>query len=390
MFHKHGGDIYEYNEIRDFSANINFRGMPESVERAAMAAVARSVHYPDPEYRSLRRALAARENALLCQETDMAGAGAAKEPGTEGASLPGYPGGEVGPQHIICGNGAAELMFALAAAYRPKQALLAAPSFFEYEQALASFGCGIRRFYMEKESGFVLAEDFLDEIDEKTDIMILGNPNNPTGRLVETELLEKLLEICRERGILLVLDESFFDFLSGEDGRRTFSGVRRIRENPRLFVIKSFTKMYAMPGLRFGYGICSDTELLEQMRRVVQPWNVSVPAQAAAEAAAGELDFARETAGQTAVNRETMKRQMERLGYRVFPSDTNFLLFQGPEDLEELCLRQGVLIRDCSNFPGLEKGFFRICIRGKEENNKLLKILEEAGGEEMQDTIKNR
>ena len=142
MFHKHGGDIYEYKNIRDFSANINFRGMMQSVCDAASEAVARSVHYPDPEYRSLRNALAQRENALLGKKDygvdERSGTTQDMENGKfdlkERAGK--LSGTRIGPQHIICGNGAAELMFALAAARRPKQALLAAPSFFEYEQAL--------------------------------------------------------------------------------------------------------------------------------------------------------------------------------------------------------------------------------------------------------------
>lgn len=385
MFHKHGGDIYEYKNIRDFSANINFRGMMQSVCDAASEAVARSVHYPDPEYRSLRNALAQRENALLkkkvydgtaarrstAQDMENGKTGSAKNNGK-------LSGTRIGPQHIICGNGAAELMFALAAARRPKQALLAAPSFFEYEQALTAFGCGIRRFYMKAEEDFALREGFLDAVEEKIDIIILGNPNNPTGRLLESGFLLKLLKLCREHRILLVLDESFFDFLCEADQAKTFSGAGEILENPNVFVIKSFTKMYAMPGLRFGYGLCGDEALLQAMRQMMQPWNVSVPAQAAAEAASGELDFARETARLTAAGREDMKLRMEQLGYQVFSSDTNFLLFAGPENLKEFCLQQGVLIRDCSNFPGLEKGFFRICIRSEEENHALLGILEAA------------
>ena len=344
MLHRHGGDIYTYGKVYDFSANINFRGMPEPVRSAAVQAVDASVHYPDPEYRTLRRALAGREGIA---QTD----------------------------HMICGNGAAELMFALSAAYRPKNALLAAPSFFEYEQALASSGCAVRRFCLKKEDGFEITGQFLDAIDETTDCMILGNPNNPTGRTLSGEFLEELLRICRERGILLVMDESFFDFLSEEDRAGTFSCAERTAEYENLFVIKSFTKMYAMPGLRFGYGICGNKKLLERMHAVMQPWNVSVPAAQAAQAAASETAFAEETAIQTRKNREALFGALLQAGYRVYPSSANFLLFEGPEDLQDFCLEHGFLIRDCSNFPGLARGFFRICVRSREENEKILNVL---------------
>ena len=364
MQHKHGGDIYSYKTIKDFSANINFRGMPEAVRTAASAAIASSVHYPDPEYRKLREALAERENQLLKRQKGMQC-------------------GTVLPQHLICGNGAAELMFALASAVSPRRALLAVPSFFEYEQALASVGCEIDRFRLHEEDQFGVRDDFLNEIGKETDIIILGNPNNPTGRLLEKEFLEKLRQVCGRRGILLVLDESFSDFLCAQDQMRTCHGAEWAIQEKNVFVIRSFTKMYAMPGLRFGYGICSDTVLLERMHLRLQPWNVSVPAQAAAEAAARELHFAEETALQTRCNRTEMQRQMEEAGYRVISSDANFLLFLGPRHLQEFCVRHGFLIRDCSNFPGLECEdgcWYRICVRSSEENRELLEVLREAAG----------
>lgn len=381
MVHRHGGDIYSYHQIQDFSANINFRGMPEQVREAAIRAVSLSMHYPDPDYRTLRKALARRE--------------------------------QVEADQIICGNGAAELMFALAAARRPKQALLAVPSFFEYEQALTAFGCRISHFCLQEQKGFALEEAFLDAVRDNTELIVLGNPNNPTGQLVPAELLQKLMKLCREKEIFLVMDESFFDFLCEADREKTLEGVRETRENPNLFVLKSFTKIYAMPGLRFGYGICCDTGLLQTMRTIMQPWNVSIPAQMAAEAACAETGFARETAEQTAQNRREMKTWMESAGYQVYESNANFLMFRYPPELKisvpdmavsdsgtdgsfvmrdsgfglasiqeyslkDYCLKHGFLLRDCSNFPGLSRGYYRICIRSREENEKLFQVLERA------------
>jgi threonine-phosphate decarboxylase len=152
-------------------------------------------------------------------------------------------------------------------------------------------------------------------------------------------------------------------------------------------VLKSFTKMYAMPGLRFGYAICGNLQLLEAMRTVMQPWNVSIPAEMAAQAAAAETDFAKESARRTAENRWEMKRQMEACGYLVYESNANFLLFcdsrervhaqlcQPQGTLQDFCLEHGFLIRDCSNFPGLTQGYYRVCVRSKEENESLLAVL---------------
>ncbi|MCD7955809.1 MAG: aminotransferase class I/II-fold pyridoxal phosphate-dependent enzyme [Lachnospiraceae bacterium] len=419
MIHRHGGDIYTYGNVLDFSANINFRGMPASVREAARCAVDASGHYPDPDCRTLRRALARREASFYGVQA-------------------------ISPEDLICGNGAAELMFALAAACRPKRALLAVPSFFEYEQALSAVGCEICRFILNPEQGFRPGEDFLDAVwefvggnsqalyvEKSCDtpasafevpsdwilsdeggftpggMIILGNPNNPTGQLIEKEILAKLVDLCRERQILLVLDESFIDFLSEDDRQRTVSGssflsgddqrrtISRSRfpdendqqrpdfgtcfqkYNPYLFIIRSFTKMYAMPGIRFGYGLSTDRQLLENMRRLMQPWNVSTIAQEAAAAAAGEEVFARESAVYVAQNREKMMADLQNTGFEVFGSCANFLLIRAPRQLADVCLKAGFLIRDCGNFPGLMQtgedwGYFRVCVRSREENEALL------------------
>ena len=217
---------------------------------------------------------------------------------------------------------------------------------------------------------------FVEQIPEDADLVILGNPNNPTGQCVPRPVLEQVLATCHRIGSMLMMDESFFDFLIPEDQERTLECTRIAGEDPSVFVLKSFTKMYAMPGLRFGYAICADTELLEKMRSGMQPWNVSLPAQAAARAAASELAFAKETAEQVARNRRWMVKELREAGVTVYDSVTNYLLLEGPEDLQERCLEKGYLIRDCSNFRTLCKGYYRICIRSQAENEALLAVLQ--------------
>lgn len=364
MTHKHGGNIYEHKNAADFSANINFRGMPDSVRRAAMEAIDASIHYPEPGSKELRKILAKREN--------------------------------VSEDQVICGNGAAELMFLLALALRPKHAVLAQPCFFEYEQSLQSVDCRITNIWLKEGSGFELTEEFVSQIPSDADLVILGNPNNPTGQLISKEVIAAIRAHCRENGIYLVIDESFFDFLTEEDAARTTEAIGF--EEETVFVIKSFTKMYAMPGLRVGYGICKNAALLEKMHLLMQPWNVSLPAQMAAKAAAGESEFAAKTAKMTAVNREWMTEKLKACGYTVFPSCTNYLLFWGPAGLTEYAEAHGYLIRDCSNFRGLEinkdaagmdirqedsvcgktgeiRQYYRICIRSQQENEGLFAVL---------------
>ena len=343
MTHIHGGNVYQYKKAADFSANINFYGMPQSVKEAAHAAIDQSIHYPEPDSDSLKSVLAHREG--------------------------------VPDSAVICGNGAAELMFALAMAMRPKKAVLAQPCFFEYEQALTAVGCTLVHVPLKKEDGFQVGMAFAKQIPEDADLVILGNPNNPTGQCVPRPVLEQVLATCHRTGSMLMMDESFFDFLIPEDQKRTLDCTGIAGEDPSVFVLKSFTKMYAMPGLRFGYAICADTDLLARMRSGMQPWNVSLPAQAAARAAASEVAFAKKTAEQVARNRRWMVKELWEAGVTVYDSVTNYLLLEGPVDLQERCLEKGYLIRDCSNFRTLTKGCYRICIRSQEENEALLAVL---------------
>lgn len=339
----HGGDIYTRPYRIDFSANINPLGTPPAVLEAACRGVSRAADYPDIHCRKLRQAISRRE--------------------------------EVPADQIICGNGAAELIFALAQAVKPRRALLTAPGFAEYEQALGILGDGCRtEFYLcRKEQGFRLEEDYLDRIGEELDLIFLCNPNNPTGLLIDPNLLERIMKKCRDCGVLLVLDECFNGLLP--DGE-THSMKKRLDGTPNLFLLKAFTKLYAMAGLRLGYGLCSDEKLLEKMHRVMQPWNVSIPAQEAGTAAMEEREFEQKSREYVARELEFMKREFGRLGITFYDSKANYLFFEGPADLYDCCGEEGILIRDCSNYRGLGPGYFRVAVKRHEENEELLRVLE--------------
>mgnify|MGYP000876115267 CR=1 FL=1 len=209
---------------------------------------------------------------------------------------------------------------------------------------------------------------------EKPDIIFLCNPNNPTGITIPQDLLEEILETCAMQGIFMVVDECFLDFVKDPE-KHTLKG--KLEKYPGLFILKAFTKRYAIPGVRLGYGFCSDGEVLDRMEAVTQPWNVSTMAQQAGMAALKESEYVE--AGRQIIFRESawMKEKMRQVGLTVYPSEANYIFFYGPEDLFERCVAKGILIRDCSNYPGLKKGYYRVAVKLHEQNEKLIEVLEE-------------
>ena len=342
----HGGDIYGRLVTLDVSVNTNPLGPPPGVVRAVVDAAQLLDRYPDPHCRRLVAALADREG--------------------------------VPEEAILCGAGAAELIFSFCAALRPRTALELAPTFSEYAAALAAAGCRVERCALEEEQGFALTEKLLEELERKNcEVVFLCNPNNPTGRLVPPALLENILALCERRGGWLFVDEGFLEL---SDGGRGAPPAPPLRPGGRLFLLRAFTKSYAMAGLRLGYCLCGEGALLERMGRQTQPWNVSVPAQAAGLAALGEEAYLRESRALIQSERRYLREGLEALGLTVCPSQANYLLVKSPAELSGPLLDRGILIRDCANYRGLGPGWYRTAVRRREENRTLLNALGEILG----------
>lgn len=340
--HIHGGDIYSHEGCLDFSANCNPLGTPMSVKAAIVESLSHIEEYPQVGYEPLKEAIAFYE--------------------------------DVNPSQVICGNGAAELIYSFCQAARPKKALIPVPAFAEYERALRTVDCEVCYYPLKKENGFVLDEGILAHIKKSTDVLFLCNPNNPTGLLTERKLLLKILEQCRNTDTLLVVDECFLDFVKEPEN---YTLKNYLKQYQNLFLLKAFTKRYAMAGVRLGYGFTENAALLEKMDKTVQPWNLSVMAQAAGLAALEEKSYVAEGRKLVFSQAKILKQELEALGFSVYPSTANYLFFEGPRELYERSLKKGILIRDCSNYVGLCKGFWRIAVKNPEENQKLLKAFRE-------------
>lgn len=343
----HGGDVYSARqkmkqEPLDFSANINPMGMPPGAVRAAADALQQCTQYPDPLCRELRAALAAYE---------------------------GIP-----AEQIVCGNGAADLIFRIVAATHPQRALLLEPTFAEYEQALRSMDCSIAYFPLQESEGFVLPEAFLQQLTPEINLLFLCNPNNPTGRTVSPALLQEIWKRCEEAGILLVVDECFNEFLEHPE-QNTLKGVLKTGANS--VILKAFTKSFAMPGLRLGYGLCGNRDLAERIFSCGQPWGVSIPAQAAGVAALQEQGYLERMRRLIQTERRWLSENLARLGLCVFPSEANYILFRTETEipLRERMEQRGVLIRACGNYRGLDNRYYRIAVRGHGENERLIAAL---------------
>lgn len=343
----HGGDwagyMTEYGVMPlDFSANVSPLGVPEGVHDAICRAASQADRYPDPLCRALRTAIAERE--------------------------------KVSPAYILCGNGAADLIFRVALAQKPRKALVTAPSFAEYTAALKTVDCEIVEYMLKAERDFRLDADFLRAIVPGVDMVFLCQPNNPTGLTSPRKILIRIAQRCRESGALLVLDECFTDFL---DVPEEYSMKTELEQFPNLLILKAFTKLYGMAGVRLGYVLGADHSRLEAMARAGQPWAVSSLAQEAGIAALKETDYVRRLRNMIGAERPWLSGELTALGLRVIPGEANYLLFACDHPLLLPLRQRGILIRSCANYPGLDSRWYRVAVRSHVENQQLVQAIRE-------------
>ena len=325
----------------DFSANVSPLGLPEGVAQAIRDALPLADRYPDPLCRALRAKLAVHEKVPM--------------------------------EHILCGNGAADLIFRLVWAVKPHKALVTAPTFAEYASALDTVGCEVKRFFLDETNDFAPTDALVDAVDESIDMVFLCQPNNPTGQLASPELVKKLLRRCGECHTIFAVDECFLDFLPQSE----VLSAKKLLASPNLIILKAFTKLYGMAGVRLGYALCSDAALLDKMRAAGQPWAVSGLAQAAGLAALDETAYADSVRTLIADQRPRLAAGLRALGLRVVDGQANYLLFRAPADFGAKLRRHGAVVRGCGNYPGLDETWYRTAVRTQKENEQLLKIMRE-------------
>jgi L-threonine-O-3-phosphate decarboxylase len=345
---QHGGDIYSFiekygTEPLDFSANINPLGLPECVKKTLHSIDEAGAVYPDPHCSKLKLAI---------------------------SQFEGVP-----PEYIFCSNGAADIIYRIAHAMKPTRALITAPTFSEYETALKSAGCETAYYLLHKENDFRLTEDILEAI-KNVDIVFICNPNNPTGQVTDKKMMLKIAEKCAKTNTILVVDECFNDFLETPDDFTVKNELERLLH---VILLKAFTKIFAMAGLRLGYCISSSREYLDKIIAAGQPWNVSTPAQLCGIAALQDIAYLKQTKALIKKEREFLINELKQLGFEVYGSMANYIFFNAVDmpELDEALLKKGILIRSCENYYGLCKGYFRVAVKDENANKKLIAAIKQ-------------
>ena len=433
MSYVHGGDVYRRAVDLDYSVNINPLGMPPRACAAAKHGVDQSTAYPDWKVEKLRDAVvsflnrkfaavvsSAGANADICVPSDGMRADATAAGALTGAtvSVPGeietQEARAVAPEWINFGNGAADLIYRLMQVLRPQQVIVAAPAFAEYSVAAERVGAQVVPVYLSEADDFLFTPAvevaFIQAIERAPSgsAVFLCNPNNPDGNVIRAEVLQRIAAVCEAHHSWIIVDECFLPFLRSEIN---YSMVPSLRAFEHLVILRAFTKIYGMPGLRLGYMLTAVQALTDAVRATMTPWEINLPAQLAGVAALEETEFVEKTRALIRAERAFLVQTLPTLPYveKVYVpvSDANFILFRTaltqpdcPDgrvrnselksesdpcvsenrtvytshsvDLKSLLLDRGVLIRACGNYEGLDARYFRICVRTHEENLALI------------------
>ncbi|OTA14920.1 aminotransferase [Xenorhabdus vietnamensis] len=350
---EHGGNILgvaeQYglpaNTLIDFSANINPLGAPERVKALIKNSLADIEKYPDVEYRHLHQAIA---KAHQC-----------------------------GYMSVMAGNGATELIYAVARYLHPKRALLITPSFAEYRRALQQVGTEIIDYPLTEETGFQPDLRLLNTLSSiQPDCVFITTPNNPTGLMPDSQFMQSLVEYCENQGISLIVDESFIDFLPDNRGL-----IPQIAATEHLYILRSMTKFFAIPGLRLGYLVSGNTMGIAEMKNRRKPWSINTFAARVGEILFDEHDY-------IAATHQWLKSQQHYLWTQlsafteltVWPPSANFLFFRCNKpcvDLWHALLKHRVLIRHCKNYAGLGERYYRVAVRSEWENQHLIAAMKQ-------------
>ena len=354
----HGSDleaVAEYfhlpqEEIICFGANVNPLGLSSSVKHTLAEHLDVISSYPDRNYTSLKRQISS-----YCH---------------------------VSPQNIVVGNGCTELISLFIQLLKPKKALLPIPSYSEYEREISLAGGAVEYFPLPQENNFVFSLTSLYKVlEDNIDLLILCNPNNPTSTALQTDELKQILSFCRERNIFVMIDETYVEFVE-DITSITAMPLTDLFDN--LIVLRGVSKFFAAPGLRFGYGVTGNTNLLTKLDNIKNQWSLNSVGAYAGELLLSDENYIQETRSLISSERKRMYERLRTLPFiQVYEPLANFILLKickdnlTSYDVFAHAIQKGLMIRDCSTFSGLNGEFIRFCMMKPKDNDRLLDCLEE-------------
>ncbi|MGL4913094.1 MAG: pyridoxal phosphate-dependent aminotransferase [Romboutsia sp.] len=351
----HGANVdviaQKYNlnprDIIDFSSNINPSVIP-GLEKYILEGLRACTSYPDINYVNLRSNISDYIN--------------------------------INPNFIIPGNGATEIIYLMMKSIGKSIAILN-PTFSEYERSARLNNLEITNILLDKNNNFEVDIDNIEANIDKFDSLFICNPNNPNGKVKK---IENLLELLQKHDKLLIVDETFMEFVENEEG---YSLIKYVEEYDNIFILKAVTKFFGLPGLRLGYGVTSNERIIENIYKYKEPWTINSFADNLSNYIFKEEDYIKNSKKYYINEREYMLKSLREIkSIRVYDTDTNFILIKlrqnTASELKNKLIEQGkILIRDASNFIGLDESFIRVAIKSHEENEKLIKHMKNLLGD---------
>lgn len=354
--HFHGSDLEKIEaiygikkeEITSFSANVNPLGISPMLREHLADKIDAISSYPDREYTSLRKCI-----AEYC--------------GTE------Y-------ENIIVGNGSTELISLFIQVQHPKKTMIIGPTYSEYERSVSLEGGSCLYYPLKEEDDFTLnTEHFLQKLNETIDLLIICNPNNPTSSAIGRKDMRKILDACMEYGIFLMIDETYVEFANNYN---EVNAVPLTSYYNNLIILRGTSKFFAAPGLRLGYAITGNKDLIDYINTHKNPWMINSLAVVAGEIMFKDQDYIQKTRHLISSERDRMFQKLaSHPDFKPYPASANFILVRLLKDsltseyLFDKAIRQKMMIRDCSTFPFLDNSYIRFCIMSPEMNDKLLECL---------------
>ncbi len=346
----HGGNIYSLQrsgkrDILDYSSNINPLGVPESLKKAIQENFSVLEKYPDINYMELREKIGKYNN--------------------------------ISKDNVIVGNGATEVLFLYMKVLKPENVLIVAPTFAEYERALKTVESKIDFFELREKDNFVIDISELKEKSKNYDLVVICNPNNPTGKFISLDKIDDLNRYLEKNGTKLFLDESFIEFKKGWDKETALN-----LKSKNIFILRALTKFFALPGIRLGYGLTYDKNIILKINEIREPWSVNAFADLAGKIILDDSPYIEKTEKWIEEERKFFIDELKKIDrIKVYDTETNFVLIKFKTMTAEIfrnkMIEKNILVRNASNFKFLNEYFVRLSIKDREKNIKVLESIKE-------------